>query len=244
MDIIGHRGARGEAPENTVGGFFYLHSIGARAVEFDVRQLKDGNLVVMHDPDFERTTGICKNLNDCSLHEVKKMDHRLQWTLWPQPEPTPLLAEVLHVIKDFTHIELEIKSVANTLAAQRLIYQLLPLLNGFEQQITLTSFDLNILKCLNRYVPQCKRGLLVERDWRNNAVARAQALGCERIGFKDSLATPARIRKAQQAGLKVSVWTVNSPQRASDLQQLGVDGLITDFPAIMVDHLQHRAIIS
>ena len=52
MRIIGHRGARGEAPENTLGGFRYLHNLGVRAVEFDVRQLKDDQLVVIHDDDF------------------------------------------------------------------------------------------------------------------------------------------------------------------------------------------------
>ena len=52
MQIIGHRGARGEAPENTLGGFQYLNDLGIRAVEFDVRQLKDDTLVVMHDDNF------------------------------------------------------------------------------------------------------------------------------------------------------------------------------------------------
>ena len=55
MRIIGHRGARGEAPENTLGGFRYLHDLGVRAVEFDVRQLQDGQLIVIHDDNFERT---------------------------------------------------------------------------------------------------------------------------------------------------------------------------------------------
>ena len=49
MKIIGHRGARGEAPENTLAGFQYLHDLGICAVEFDVRQLKDAELVIMHD---------------------------------------------------------------------------------------------------------------------------------------------------------------------------------------------------
>ena len=52
MRIIGHRGARGEAPENTLGGFEYLKQLGVRAVEFDVRQLKDATTVIMHDDSF------------------------------------------------------------------------------------------------------------------------------------------------------------------------------------------------
>ena len=61
MRIIGHRGARGEAPEHTLGGFQYIQEIGIRAVEFDVRQLKDNALIIMHDDDFVRTTGLQKH---------------------------------------------------------------------------------------------------------------------------------------------------------------------------------------
>ena len=238
MKLIGHRGARGEAPENTLGGFYYLHNLGVRAVEFDVRQLRDGNLIVMHDADFERTTGICKKLQDCSLEDVRKFDHRLQWTLWPQKEPTPLLVDVLPILQDFEHIELEVKAVANCAAAQRLIHELMPLLNDWQDRVTITSFDLKILQCLHKYVPHFPRGLLVERDWTYRAVAKAKALGCKRIGLKDALATPQRIAMAHQAGLKVSVWTVNDPQRVVQLQQFGIDGLITDFPQAMLTQFQ------
>ena len=79
MRIIGHRGARGEAPENTLGGFRYLHDLGVRAVEFDVRQLKDDQLVVIHDDDFVRTTGKSQHVESCNLSEAQQFDHRHQW---------------------------------------------------------------------------------------------------------------------------------------------------------------------
>ena len=75
MRIIGHRGARGEAPENTLGGFEYIQNIGIRAVEFDVRQLKDNALVVMHDDQFIRTTGQDKALYECSLEDLNHYNH-------------------------------------------------------------------------------------------------------------------------------------------------------------------------
>ena len=70
MKIIGHRGARGEAPENTLGGFQYIHDLGIRAVEFDVRQIRDDELVIMHDDNFIRTTGIDKNLYECTQADL------------------------------------------------------------------------------------------------------------------------------------------------------------------------------
>ena len=77
MRIIGHRGARGEAPENTLGGFEYIQNIGIRAVEFDVRQLKDNALVVMHDDQFIRTTGQDKTLYEYSLKNLNHYNHTI-----------------------------------------------------------------------------------------------------------------------------------------------------------------------
>ena len=95
MRIIGHRGARGEAPENTLGGFRYLHNLGVRAVEFDVRQLKDDQLVVIHDDDFVRTTGKLQHVESCNLHEAQQFDHRHQWHAWAFEEYTPSLPHVM-----------------------------------------------------------------------------------------------------------------------------------------------------
>ena len=80
MRIIGHRGARGEAPENTLGGFQYIQNLGIRAVEFDVRQLKDDALIIMHDDDFVRTSGQQKNLYECSREELDAYNHAVNWS--------------------------------------------------------------------------------------------------------------------------------------------------------------------
>ena len=139
MQIIGHRGARGEAPENTLGGFRYLHGLGIRAVEFDVRQLKDGQLVVIHDDDFVRTTGRAQHVESCDLSEAQQFDHRHQWQHWTFEEYTPSLPHVLECLTDFDHIEVEIKAVADEAAAERLIEQLHQDLKGFETSATITT---------------------------------------------------------------------------------------------------------
>ena len=101
MRIIGHRGARGEAPENTLGGFQYLRQLGVRAVEFDVRQLHDGQLIVIHDDDFVRTTGQSQLVESCTLAEAQQFDHRLQWSNWTTAEYTPSLCQVLRCLSHF-----------------------------------------------------------------------------------------------------------------------------------------------
>lgn len=237
MRIIGHRGARGEAPENTLGGFRYLHDLGVRAVEFDVRQLKDDQLVVIHDDDFVRTTGKSHHVESCNLSEAQQFDHRHQWQAWGFEEYTPSLPHVMDCLTDFEHIEVEIKAVTDEAAAERLILQLHQDLVGFEQTATITSFDVKILAALQQHQSHFKRGLLVEIPIGEYAIELAQQYECDQIGWKDQLATDQIIQFTQQAELAVSVWTVNDVERAKNLQQLGIQGLITDFPSTMLQHL-------
>ncbi|MCH7329699.1 glycerophosphodiester phosphodiesterase [Acinetobacter modestus] len=237
MRIIGHRGARGEAPENTLGGFRYLHNLGVRAVEFDVRQLKDDQLVVIHDDDFVRTTGKSHHVESCNLHEAQQFDHRYQWQAWGFEEYTPNLPHVMDCLTDFEHIEVEIKAVTDQAAAERLILQLHQDLVGFEQNATITSFDVKILVALQQHQSHFKRGLLVEIPIGEYAIELAQQYECDQIGWKDQLATDQIIQFTQQAELAVSVWTVNDVERAKHLQQLGIQGLITDVPSTMLQHL-------
>ncbi len=82
-----------------------------------------------------------------------------------------------------------------------------------------------------------KRGLLIEEDIQEKAIEQALQLGCGRIGWMNQLASDQIIQATLQAQLAVSVWTVNDPERATQLRDLGIDGLITDFPKLMLQHL-------
>ena len=236
MQIIGHRGARGEAPENTLGGFQYLHDLGIRAVEFDVRQLKDDTLVVMHDDNFLRTTSIDLELYSCTVDDLAHYNQAAIWMDW-QPQVTPTLAQSLNLLSEFSHLEVEVKAVKDQAAAERLIQSLQQALTGFEHTAVITSFDLKIHQALQQSNLPFKRGLLIEDDIQEHAIEQALTLGCSRIGWMNQLATDAMIQATQAAGLKVSVWTVNDVERAKHLQACGIDGLITDFPTMMLQQL-------
>lgn len=237
MQIIGHRGARGEAPENTLGGFQYLANLGIRAVEFDVRQLQDSELVVIHDDNFLRTTGIHQPVEALCIGDACQYDHRHQWKDWQQPEPTPSLSQVLATLRDFEHLEVEVKSVKDEAAAERLVERLEHMLSGLEHSATITSFDTKILSALEKNQSRFKRGLLIELPFGEYAIEEALKRGCSRIGWKDALATDQLIKATQAANLDVSIWTVNDLERAKHLRDLGIQGLITDYPKRMQDNL-------
>ena len=236
MKIIGHRGARGEAPENTLGGFQYIHDLGIRAVEFDVRQLKDDELVIMHDDNFIRTTGIDKNLYECTQADLNTYNQANIWMDW-EKQITPTLVQSLNIMQDFEHIEVEVKAVETLQQAERLIIELQKQLKGFEQTAVITSFDLKIHQALQQQQSIFKRGLLIEQDIKQQAIEQALQLGCCQIGWMNQLATDDIIQATQNAQLNISVWTVNDIERAKHLQSLGIDGLITDFPKMMLEHL-------
>ena len=236
MKIIGHRGARGEAPENTLAGFQYLHDLGIRAVEFDVRQLKDTELVIMHDDNFLRTTSIDKNLYECSSAELEAYNQAYIWMDWDK-QITPTLSDALHMMQDFNHLEVEVKAVETMADAEKLVLTLEQQLQGFEKTAIITSFDLKIHHALKQMNSKFQRGLLVEDDIQLKAIDQALELECGQIGWMNQLATPELIRATQQEKLKISVWTVNSIERAQQLRDLGIDGLITDFPKLMLQQL-------
>lgn len=237
MRIIGHRGARGEAPENTLGGFQYIQDIGIRAVEFDVRQLKDNALIIMHDDDFVRTTGQQKQLYECSREDLAHYNHAVTWSEWNNVEVTPLLNQTLSVIQNFDHIEVEVKTVKNEVEAEKITLELEQQLKGFEHTAIITSFDPKIHRALKQQQSKFKRGLLIETDVKYQAIDQALELDCCQIGWMNQLASKALIQATQAAKLNISVWTVNNIERAKELRDLGVQGLITDYPKLMMQHL-------
>ncbi|OTG56830.1 glycerophosphodiester phosphodiesterase [Acinetobacter sp. ANC 4204] len=236
MRIIGHRGARGEAPENTLGGFQYIHDLGIRAVEFDVRQLKDHELIIMHDDNMLRTTGIDQALYPLNSTELDTYNQAHIWLDW-EKQGTPTLRQALQIMQDFEHLEVEVKAVETQAEAERLIQHLTQQLKDFEQSAVITSFDLKILQALQDQHSPLKRGLLIEDDIQHLAIEQALKYGCCQIGWMNQLATDDLLKATQQANLAISVWTVNDIERAKHLRDCGIDGLITDFPKMMLQHL-------
>ena len=236
MRIIGHRGARGEAPENTLGGFQYIHDLGIRAVEFDVRQLNDHELIIMHDDNMLRTTGIDQALYPLNSTQLDTYNQAHIWLDW-EKQSTPTLRQALQIMQDFEHLEVEVKAVQTQAEAERLTQHLTQQLRGFERTAVITSFDLKILQALQDQHSTFKRGLLIEDDIQHLAIEQALKYDCCQIGWMNQLATDDLLKATQQANLAISVWTVNDIERAKHLRDCGIDGLITDFPKMMLQHL-------
>ena len=237
MKIIGHRVARDEAPENTLSNFQYIHNLGIRAVEFDVHQLKDDELIIMHDDNFLRTTGTDQKLYELESTQLEAYNQANIWMDWDK-QVTPTLGQSLKIMQDFDHLEVEVKAVETIEKAEKLVIELQRQLKGFEHTAVITSFDLKIHQALLHINTHFKHGLLIEEGFAEEnlaekAIEQALKLQCCQIGWMNQLATADIVKATQKAGLNVSVWTVNDIERAQHLRDLGIQGLITDFPKMM-----------
>ncbi len=230
MNIIGHRGAKGEAPENTLSGFRYLQHLGIRQVEFDIHVSADGQLIVIHDKTVERTTNGTGFINDKTVSELASLDacHKT-FPQWPDSDGVPSLIDVLTLLKDFDHLQLEVKTESPEdcfIVAQ----QLPALWQAFGSRAVTTSFNIDYLRLMQQTQPQIPRGLLVTDVFQGDILALAQELACTLIAPHHRLLTTELVQQAHQRGLTVSTWTVDEPERMLALREMGIDSLITNVP--------------
>ncbi len=234
--IYGHRGAKGEAPENTLASFEQCLQHGVRRCELDLHLSRDGELMVIHDPTLKRTTGRRGKVAQHDAEELVKYDARQGGPGWKTPCPIPRLSELFEKC-DFEHWQLEVKSASRDRAA-RTVLAIKAMAERYQvkERITVTSSSREVLRALNRLAPEISRGLVAEYNWLD-PLKVARQYGCDLLALKWTLCTPERLEKAKKQGLHVSVWTVNEPALMRRLADFGVDSLITDYPGIAVSTL-------
>jgi glycerophosphoryl diester phosphodiesterase len=229
--IYGHRGAKGEAPENTLASFQQCLEHGVTRCELDLHLSGDGELMVIHDPTLKRTTDRRGKVADYTAAELEATDARKGSPGWIKPCPIPRL-ETLFEQCPFEHWQLEVKSASRTRAATMVLnIRELAQRHGLMDKITITSSSREVLRAATDLVPDISRGLVAEYAWLD-PLKIAQNYGCQYLALNWTLCTPERLLKAQRQGLHVSVWTVNEPALMRRLADFGADSLITDFPGL------------
>ncbi|MDO9322798.1 MAG: glycerophosphodiester phosphodiesterase [Pseudomonas sp.] len=235
--IYGHRGAKGEAPENTLASFQQCLAHGVKRCELDLYLSSDGELMVIHDPTLKRTTGRRGKVSQHLAADLIGYDARLGGPGWLQPCPIPRLEELFQHCA-FEHWQLEVKSASRVKAASTVLaIRELAARYGLLDKICITSSSREVLRAGQRLVPDIARGLVAEYAWLD-PLKVAKHYGCSLLALNWTLCTPERLQKAQQQGLHVSVWTVNEPALMRRLADFGVDSLITDFPGLAVTTLK------
>ena len=239
--IVGHRGARGEAPENTAAGFQVAMEAGVTEIELDVRLSRDGHLIVVHDANVTRTTGERGKAHHYTLSQLEVLDARRNTPGWHSPLGIPSLREVVDLCGPSMRFQFEVKG-ADRVILHRLAHQLVDFINQrqMNDRVVVTSSHTGFLRMLGTMTAHIERGYVAEYRYQQ-PTRRAVALGCTWLMPRHTLVTPALMRRARRRNLKVSTWTVNDLTRAERMVELGVEGIITDFPTSFIAHFERRA---
>jgi glycerophosphoryl diester phosphodiesterase len=226
--IIGHRGARGEAPENTAGGFAYALEKGVRHFELDLRLSADNIPMVIHDTSTRRTCGESILVAHSPADLLGSLD-AASGEQWQAREPIPTLADILPLLESSDSVQLEIKS-DQPARLSKLIKATRQLLRDCDRhRYTLTSFDQRALRLAKSLAPEMPRGLVTESRFADN-IGRAQRLACSVLVYHFRILSQRQISRAQDRGLQVSSYTVNDLAQVKKLKGWGVDSVITDHP--------------
>lgn len=227
--IIAHRGAAGEAPENTLGSFKLGLEQGCTGIELDVHLSKDGEVIVCHDATLDRTTDGSGAIIDMTVSELKKVDAGRWFNERYEGERIPLLEEVFDLVPRDVQINVEIKgSYGGNLEPA-----LVALLKKKDRMdsVFVSSFDFPSLERLKSIAPEVRVGLLysigVTKHYRMADVPDCQVFSLHPQWSKLS---EQAVREAVERGLHVYPWTVNDEERMRKMLSFGVSGIITDFP--------------
>lgn len=235
--VLGHRGARHAAPENTHAAFELSRIEGAAGVELDVRLVKTGEIVVMHDTTLTRVTNKAdrRTVEQLTWAEAQSADIG-------KGEKVPLLSDVLDWAAQHDQVvNVEVKSdVRRRRDLLRGVVDLLARHPHAPRGVLLSSFDPRFIWRLSRALPNIPSAFLFHTK---SPMARAAALvgaatfsrlGARAVHPEHVLVTEARMAAWRSKGVLVGVWTVNDPARARELSALGVDYIVSDNPGAIL----------
>lgn len=209
---IGHRGAKGHSPENTLASFEKAIALGVDMIELDVWLSSDKIPMVIHDETIDRTTSKMGLVTDYNTKELQHLG-------------IPTLRDVFELVDNRCEINVEIKTFSATQAVLNLIAK-----NTFDQsKILISSFDWNALQEVRFHDEDIRIGVLTETDL-DLAMAFAKFIKAEAIHPYYHLLTAENVEKIKEKGFKVFPWTINEPEDITFVKSLEVDGIITDFP--------------
>ncbi len=237
-ELIGHRGASFDAPENTLAAFRLAWEEGADGVEGDYRLTLDGEIVCLHDPTTRRTAGINLAVAKATLAQLRELDvgswKGEQWA----GEPIPTLREVIATVPPGKRLFIELKSGPEILLplAAILAESGLP-----HEQTVILAFSEEVVSQARQLLPHVKA--LWVTDYRKkwgisgwsppiekilHALERTGASGLASLAHRSIDA--AFVQALRAAGMEFHVWTVNSPRTATRFLELGVDSITTNRP--------------
>lgn len=223
---IGHRGAMGYEPENTLRSIGRALELGAPCIEIDVYWV-DGHLVVIHDERLERTTNGSGLVMDQTFEYLRSLDAG-------EGERIPTLEEVCETIGPHIGLNIELKGPGTAAPVATLIASLVE--RGWDRSAFLvSSYKEDELRQINQINPDIQLGVLRDKHL-DDALQLALEIGALSINPSHLVVKRKLVERAHAAGLNVYVHTVNRPRELAKMYEMGVDGVFTNYPDRVLEH--------
>jgi glycerophosphoryl diester phosphodiesterase len=223
---IGHRGAAGHEPENTLRSFEAAVQLGADMVEFDVHVCGSGELVVIHDETVDRTTDGSGAVAGMTLRELKALDAG-------RGEKIPTLGEVFSAMMGHVAVNIELKGQGTAKPVHELMTGHIHRGIWSLEEILVTSFDWRMLGTMRELSADTRLGPLVYKDV-DEALKVATELESHSINPYHRSIDLNFVEEVHGQGISVYPWTVDEPEDISRVIGMGVDGVISDYPERVV----------
>ena len=227
VEVTAHRGYSAVYPENTIPAFKGAIQVGADWAELDVQQTADGEVIVMHDSNLKRTTGLDKEVWQVTWDEIKDLDNGSWFDKKYQTVRIPTLEEVLKVCRGKIHLNIEIKPSGHDKDLEK---QVAKLLKKYHMRDTcvVSSLKYDSLRKIKEADDSIETAYITSVSY-GNFTNLEYADG---YSVESTLLSKSFVNKAQKAGKQIYVWTVNSEERLEKVVGMGIDNVITDDPVM------------
>ncbi|MCF8278564.1 MAG: hypothetical protein K9J17_17685 [Flavobacteriales bacterium] len=237
LTVTAHRGASGYAPENTLSAVKKALEIGVDRIEIDVQQSSDGIVVVLHDKTLDRTTNATGKVGEKPWVELKEVKAYGKFEAEFPNEPLPTLEQVFELMDGNTQFVIEIKAGRKTYPGiEDNVAKLIKKYKA-EKWALVHSFNDRVLKYLHENYPEIRLQKLfvsysggVMLDFKLHAVKLSKYDYVEAFGISLSSAKRKLVEKIHGMGKQVHVWTVNKDEDMAMMMEIGVDGIISNYP--------------
>ena len=226
-EIVAHRAGAVFAPENTLAALRTAISSGADMAEIDVQQTRDGALVILHDSNLKRTTGLDADIWDVDEKTVKSLDAGSSFSSDFRGEPVPTLKEMLDAAKDRIQLMIELKSTGHEHGlVEKTVEQIRAA--HMEQECIIASMDLELLEKSKELAPEI-RTVYITALLYSDLYDLSYVDG---YSVETTSLTSIMLLQAHIEGKKVYAWTANRENNIEKILRMGADGLVTDNPEL------------
>jgi glycerophosphoryl diester phosphodiesterase len=226
VEIIAHRGASGAAPENTMASFQRAIVDKADWIELDVQENADDTIVVAHDSDFMKVARSDLKVWDTTNESLRDLDIGGWYAPEYSNQRVPTLRQALELAKDKLGVVIELKYYGHDRNLESRVVDIVEQ-TGMESDIMVMSLKIDGLRKVAALRPAWTRGLL-----NTASIGDLTRLDLDFLALNSRAASLAMINRAHKQEMKVYVWTINDPVQMSVMMSRGVDGIITDEPAL------------